>query len=67
MILVNPVGDFDSDGDVDMVDFAGLVLHWMDEECVGPNWCNGRDLNKSGLVDMTDLYTFVSRWLDETP
>ena len=67
VILANPVGDFNSDGDVDMVDFAGLVLYWMDEECVGPNWCNGRDLNKNGLVDVTDLYTFVSRWLDETP
>ena len=67
VILVNPVGDFNSDGDIDMIDFAGLLLYWMDEECLAPNWCNGRDLNKNGVVDMADLATFMSGWLGEAP
>jgi glycosidase len=63
VILVNYIGDIDSDGDVDNSDFAVMAARWMREFCVGPNWCDGCDLNKNGIVNIEDLVQWAQTWL----
>ncbi len=57
-------GDFDYDGDIDLVDFADFAPHWMDAGCTEPNWCAGADIDRSTTVDWPDLDTLVSNWLE---
>jgi hypothetical protein len=60
-----PVADVDIDGDVDFIDYAVFVNHWMEQDCTAPNWCEGTDFDHSGSVDIFDLATFVRYWLEE--
>jgi hypothetical protein len=55
--------DFDNDNDIDMQDYASFALHWNDQNCVDPNWCEDTDFNKSSRVDFFDLAAFVEYWL----
>ena len=57
-------GDFDIDWDVDFIDYVDFTLHWMDNSCTEPNWCEGADFNENGSVDFADLGTFVEHWLE---
>ena len=57
--------DFDSDGDVDFVDYAVFASHWMNQDCNYPDWCGGSDLDYSGVVDFNDLAIFTDNWLWE--
>ena len=52
------------DGDVDFVDYAVFANHWMEQDCVEPNWCGGADFHKSGSVDLYDLAEFAKYWLE---
>ncbi|MHC4500098.1 MAG: agmatine deiminase family protein [Planctomycetota bacterium] len=58
------LGDFDKDGDVDMVDFAIFASAWFTEEGDG-KW--NRDCNialpKDAIIDGLDLAVFVGNWL----
>ncbi|MCF7958797.1 MAG: hypothetical protein K9M57_10150 [Phycisphaerae bacterium] len=55
-------GDFEPDGDVDLVDFGGLAVRWLDTAC---DTCGQADLTGDGDVDMDDLFEFASHWLWE--
>ena len=57
--------DFDTDGDVDFADLNTLCLHWLEQDCNYPSWCEGADLNYSGFVDFTDFALFAKNWLWE--
>jgi len=57
--------DFDTDGDVDVVDLHTFVLHWLAEDCNYPSWCEGTDLNYSGFIDFIDFAFFANNWLWE--
>jgi hypothetical protein len=50
------------DYDVDIVDLAMIVNHWL-ESCTTPDWCEGCDINESGLVDFADFALFADTWL----
>jgi alpha-glucosidase len=63
VILVNSIGDIDSDGDVDNSDFAVLATRWMEQYCIGPGWCDGCDLNKNGIVNIEDMAQWAQTWL----
>jgi alpha-glucosidase len=63
VILVNSIGDMDSDGDVDNSDFAVLAARWMKQYCIGPSWCDGCDLNKNGSVNIEDMAQWAQTWL----
>jgi glycosidase len=63
VVLVNSIMDLDSDGDVDIADFALFTQQWKKSPCAGPGWCNGSDLNKDGIVDIQDLAQWVEAWL----
>jgi len=53
-------GDFDFDGDVDSTDLLLFLEKWMDEDCVFPYYCNGRDFTQDGEVDFEDYAIFAS-------
>ncbi len=57
--------DFYNDEIVNFKDFAIFALHWMDDTCSGPDWCDGIDFDESGRVDIPDLAKFVKHWLEE--
>lgn len=57
--------DFDSDGDVDFADLAGLISHWLAPDCNYPDWCEGTDLDYSGYIDLADFGLFAKDWLWE--
>jgi len=57
--------DFNNDEIVNFSDFAIFASHWMDDTCLGPDWCDGTDFDKSGKVAIPDLAKFVEYWLEE--
>jgi hypothetical protein len=54
------LGDFEPDGDVDMMDLAAFVGHWLETDC---GQCGGADLTGDGNVDMYDFAQFAANWL----
>lgn len=52
--------DFDSDGDVDFIDFALFAAYWQETGCA---ICSRADLNCDGKVDILDLQEFGVNWL----
>ncbi len=58
-----PCGDFDRDYSVDFKDFAMFAMHWLDENCGIPYWCEKTDLDFSSTVDIYDLDIFAENWL----
>jgi len=61
---LNPA-DFDNDGYVKLSDFAAFCLHWFEQNCEYPTWCEGADLDYNGRVDFMDLAIFTGNWLWE--
>jgi len=57
--------DFDGDGDVDFYDLCTLSLHWLEQDCNYPDWCEGTDLNYNRFVDFIDFTLFAQNWLWE--
>ena len=56
--------DINSDGKVNLEDFAVLAAWWDDENaCSTPYWCEGADFDMSGTVDMSDLAYLAENWL----
>jgi hypothetical protein len=53
-------GDIDSDGDVDLGDFALFGLWWLDTGCGS---CGGADFTGEGDITIDDLNIMVSNWL----
>jgi len=61
---LNP-SDFDNDGDVELTDLSTFCLHWLEQDCNYPDWCEGTDLNYNHFVDFTDFAIFADNWLWE--
>lgn len=53
-------GDFDGDGFVNGLDFAGMSKLWLATNC---NWCGGFDFDNDQDVDLADLVMFAGVWL----
>lgn len=47
---------------VNLIDYAELARHWMDEGC--PANCEDADIDGSGIVDLADLAVFSQHWLE---
>jgi len=54
------LGDFEPDGDVDLVDFTMFAQRWLDSDC---DLCGGIDLDCDSEVGLEDLFMFVENWL----
>lgn len=54
------LGDFEPDGDVDMVDFVKFAQRWLD---VGCGLCGGADFDCDEEVGLEDLAEFINNWL----
>lgn len=59
-VALVPQADMDSDGDVDMVDFALFSLHWGEAGC---SPCGGAEFTGDRSVGQDDLREFVAHWL----
>jgi hypothetical protein len=58
--------DFNNDTIVNFRDYATLASHWLETNCIAPNWCEGTDLDTNGKVDINDLMLFCEFWLERT-
>jgi len=56
--------DINTDGIVDLRDFALFAVQWLQNDCGTPDWCCGADFNLSGIVDIVDLSIIASEWLE---
>ena len=50
-------GDVDGDGDVDLDDFTGLALQWLNDNCEANSGCQGADL----YIDSDDTVNFSEK------
>jgi hypothetical protein len=55
-------GNINNDCHVDMLDYAILALHWLND-CNSPDWCEGADIDNDGIVDANDLSKITNNWL----
>ena len=65
-LIPNPQGDFDSDCNVDLIDFIIFALAWLTEDGEG-GWnpdCNLYDADL--IIDTSDLKKFGQHWLECT-
>ena len=58
-----PCADLNDDYKVNIIDFAILAKHFLQNNCSEPNWCQGADFDYSGDVDYIDLEEFIMQWL----
>jgi hypothetical protein len=59
-VALIPKADLDSDGDVDVIDFALFSLNWDRINCGA---CGGADLTGDEIVAMEDFQVFTEHWL----
>ena len=55
--------DTETDGDVDIEDFAVLAQWWRRTDCAANNDCLGADIDGSGAVAANDIMWLASQWL----
>jgi YD repeat-containing protein len=60
------MADTSIDGSIDFKDFAILASRWLDTYCIGPEWCEGADIDWSSSVGIEDLSIIAQQWLDTT-
>ena len=58
-ILADPV----LDGQVDFRDLAVFASHWLEQNCTGPDWCGGADVDHSTEVNWGDVAILTQQWL----
>jgi hypothetical protein len=48
---------------IEFLDFAVFAENWLSDDCFGPSWCSGADVNNDRQVDTLDLEHFAEAWL----
>lgn len=56
-------GDFNFDGCYDIKDLCVFAARWLANECKGPTWCGGTDIDENQSVDFSDFAIFTNNWL----
>ena len=59
--IVNPIGDWNKLGCVDMTDFTYFANHYG-ETPASPNWVSMYDVYKDDTIDMTDFTVFANHY-----
>ena len=57
--------DFNSDGEVNILDIGYISARWLEDNCGKKNWCDRMDLDKSGEIDNWDIMIVLDEWLTE--
>jgi hypothetical protein len=57
--------DLDCDLRVDFADLAIFTYHWLEQDCIGPDWCDGADLDEQGTVDFVDYVYLANHWFED--
>jgi len=65
LMPISLLGDLNSDGIVNFMDYAFLQIQWPNTNCVDPGWCDGADINKNGTVSYDDLKILCESWLKD--
>jgi YD repeat-containing protein len=60
------LADVSIDGVVNLEDFARLAIHWLNEDCISPGWCDRADIDWSTEVDIEDVSILARLWLEDT-
>jgi subtilisin family serine protease len=47
-------GDINYSSEVNFDDLLLMLEHWLEEDCVFPDWCEGADINEDGTVNNID-------------
>jgi len=61
----SPLGDFNADFNIDLIDYAHFSRYWLRLDCRETNWCDNTDLNRDGRVNDADLMIFLSAWSNQ--
>ena len=59
-VAPDPFGDFDDDGDIDLIDVAGLQNCFGEDDAIGAG-CERLDRQPDGSVDLIDTAALVER------
>ncbi|MHC4911573.1 MAG: LamG-like jellyroll fold domain-containing protein [Planctomycetota bacterium] len=62
-----PWCDVSRDYGVNFEDYVVFALHWLEEDCGIPYWCDKTDFDLSGTADGVDLKIFSEDWLQTNP
>ncbi len=64
--VIYPKADLNTDGIVNLIDFARIGQFWDRKDCGAANdWCNGADITHSTAVDFFDVSELAETWLDK--
>lgn len=55
--------DLADDNVINFLDLVEFTNHWLDTNCVEPNWCQGTDFNRDETVNAHDYSLFSQYWL----
>jgi len=61
---LEPIGDLNLNGCVNMLDFSLFALQWLQTGCTAHDWCGGSDFDHSGEVGLSDVAVFTRHWLE---
>jgi beta-glucanase (GH16 family) len=56
-------GDFDDDGDANLIDFSIISKYWLETDCWSLSDCDNADADGDGDADFDDLSVLMSDWL----
>jgi len=62
--VLTVLADLNSNGYVNLEDFASFAFHWLEMDCAYPDLCGEADFDWNGEVTIWDLETFASFWLE---
>ena len=48
---------------INLRDLAEFASHWLEDNCISSDWCNGTDYDRSNYVDLQDLSRFAEQWM----
>jgi RHS repeat-associated protein len=57
--------DLNGDAKISFPDLAIFAAHWLEADCIAPDFCGGSDLNQNGIADFVDFGKVAANWNKE--